>query len=86
MLKRLLKKIAIKPIDEAAAEAWARGDAAFTNRFFPSPSPRNRDADVAAAIGQVEALGWKLHSRTLEGEGLQRCWNLLFIRPEAPAA
>ncbi|MGW0785740.1 hypothetical protein [Streptomyces sp. NPDC002913] len=83
MLRKLLKKIAIKSIDEAAAEAWGRGDAVYSNRFFPSPLQRQPDADVAAAIGRVEALGWKLHSRTLEGTGLERCWNLLFVRPPA---
>lgn len=81
MLRKLLKKIAVKGIDEAAADAWERGDAAFANRFHPNPFQRNADADVAAAIGRVEALGWKLHSRTLEGTELERCWNLLFVRP-----
>ncbi|MGW6583457.1 hypothetical protein ACWF76_29445 [Streptomyces globisporus] len=81
MLRKLLKKIALKSIDDLAAEAWERADAVFANRFFPSPSPRNRDADVAAAIARVEAIGWKLQSRQVEGEGLQRSWSLLFVRP-----
>ncbi|MEU2198029.1 hypothetical protein NEH83_10100 [Streptomyces sp. JUS-F4] len=81
MLKKLLKKIAYKGIDDLAVEAWERGDAVFANRFFPSPSPRNWDADVAAAMARVEAIGWQLQSRQVEREGLQRSWSLLFVRP-----
>ncbi|MGW1086397.1 hypothetical protein ACWD4L_08600 [Streptomyces sp. NPDC002596] len=41
---------------------------------------------MAAAIGRVEAIGWKLHSQELEGQGLQRCWNLLFTQPPSDDA
>ncbi|MFF3958110.1 hypothetical protein ACFYY1_33620 [Streptomyces sp. NPDC001890] len=52
MLKKLLKKIAIPGIEEAAGTAFKRGDAIFVYKFHPSPSPRNRDADLPAPSRQ----------------------------------
>ncbi|AXE76567.1 hypothetical protein C5746_06140 [Streptomyces atratus] len=59
------------------------GDAIFVYKFHPSPSPRNRDADLARAIASVEAIGWTLLSQQAEGEGLQRFVSLSFRRAGA---
>ena len=80
-IKKWLAKNGMQPIDEGARDAFKRGDTAFTYRFHPSPFQGTQDADVAREINNVEAIGWKLHSRELEGAGLQRCWNLTFVRP-----
>ncbi|MGW0393867.1 hypothetical protein ACWDYJ_23810 [Streptomyces sp. NPDC003042] len=79
MLKKLLKKLAVPPIHEAAADAWERGDTAFVRKFHPSPA--KQDADLAAAIQDVTAIGWALASSQFAGTGLQRHVNLVFQRP-----
>lgn len=86
MLRRLLKKIALPSIEEAAGQALKRGDTIFTYRFHPSPSPRNQDSDVAKAIMGVEAIGWTLLSQVPEGQGLQRFVSLTFRRREVDNA
>ncbi|MEU8840216.1 hypothetical protein AB0D97_13945 [Streptomyces roseus] len=78
MLRKLLKKIAIPPIDEAAGEAWKRGDAVFIRKHFARPG--GNDTDISAAINSVTELGWTLASCQFEGEGLQRHANLVFTR------
>ncbi|MGW9116692.1 hypothetical protein ACWGRV_08610 [Streptomyces sp. NPDC055663] len=77
------QEIAIPGIEEAAGTAFKRGDAIFVYKFHPSPSPRNRDADLARAIASVEAIGWTLLSQQAEGEGLQRFVSLTFRRAGA---
>ncbi|MGW3427899.1 hypothetical protein ACWDHW_08075 [Streptomyces melanosporofaciens] len=74
-----LKRLVIQPIEVQAQDAWDRGDLAFANRLHFRPL--KGDADLAQKIHAVEAIGWKLHSRVLEGEGLERSWHLLFQRP-----
>jgi hypothetical protein len=83
MLKKLLKRLALPSIDEAARQAYKRGDAIFAYKFHPSPSPRNQDGDVARAIADVEAIGWTLLSQQAEGEGLGRFVSLTFRRRQA---
>lgn len=78
MLKKFLKKLAIPPIHEAAADAWERGDSVFVRKFFPSPT--KHDADMAEAVQAVTAIGWTLASSQFEGTGLQRHANLVFTR------
>ncbi|MET9480927.1 hypothetical protein [Streptomyces sp. NPDC006638] len=80
MLKKLLSKIAIPPIDEAARQAFKRGDAIFVRKFHPRPTTNG--ADLAQAIADVEAIGWTLLSQQAEGEGLQRFVSLTFRRRE----
>ncbi|MGW5346295.1 hypothetical protein [Streptomyces sp. HUAS TT3] len=80
MLKKLLKKFAIPPIDEAAGEAWKRGDTVFIRKFYPRPG--GQDVDLAQAIQDVTAIGWTLQSTQFDGEGLQRHANLVFTRPQ----
>ncbi|MGW0468356.1 hypothetical protein ACWDX6_24275 [Streptomyces sp. NPDC003027] len=82
MLKKLLGKLAFPSITDAAGQAYKRGDAVFSYRFHPSPSPRNQDGDVARAIADVEAIGWTLLSQQAEGEGVQRFVSLTFRRKE----
>ncbi|MGW6855783.1 hypothetical protein [Streptomyces xanthophaeus] len=79
MLRKLLKKIAIPPIHEAAGDAWKRGDTVFIRKFFPKPF--GNDADLSQAIQSVTDIGWTLASTQFEGEGLQRHANLVFTRP-----
>ncbi|WP_405858504.1 hypothetical protein OG361_30195 [Streptomyces sp. NBC_00090] len=83
MLKKLLKKLALPSIQDAAGEAFKRGDTVFSYRFHPSPSPKNQDGDVARAIMDVEAIGWTLLSQVPEGEGLGRFVSLTFRRRES---
>ncbi|MET9959346.1 hypothetical protein ABZ128_09690 [Streptomyces sp. NPDC006326] len=80
MLRKLLKKIAIPPIHEAAGEAWKRGDTVFIRKHYPRPG--GRDVDLAKAIQDVTAIGWTLASTQFEGDGLQRHANLVFTRPQ----
>ncbi|MFF8607214.1 hypothetical protein ACF06X_14860 [Streptomyces sp. NPDC015346] len=80
MLKKWLAKNGIQSIDDGARSAHERGDTTFTYRFHPSPFKAVKDSEVNGAINRVEVLGWKLHSRELEGLGLERCWNLTFAR------
>ncbi|MFJ6636548.1 hypothetical protein ACIQMR_35070 [Streptomyces sp. NPDC091376] len=80
MLKKLLKKLAIPPIDVAAGEAFKRGDMIFVRKFYPAPT--KRDTDVAEAIAKVEAIGWRLEHQDVEGEGLQRAFTLTFRRTD----
>ncbi|MEV6684466.1 hypothetical protein AB0N28_03825 [Streptomyces sp. NPDC051130] len=80
MLRKLLKKIAVPPIDEAAGEAWKRGDTVFIRKVFAAPG--KHDADIAQAVQAVTATGWYSASVTFEGEGLQRAANLVFTRPQ----
>lgn len=82
MLKKLLKKLALPSIEEAAMQALKRGDTVFSYKFHPSPSPKNQDGDVARAIMDVEAVGWTLLSQVPEGTGLQRFVSLTFRRRE----
>lgn len=83
MLKKLLKKLAVPPIDEAAREAFKRGDSIFIRKFHPRPS--KNQTDLAQAISDVEAIGWTLLSQQAEGEGLSRFVTLTFRRqPQAP--
>lgn len=79
MLRKLLKKIAIPPINEAAGEAWKRGDTVFIRKFHPRPG--GNDVDLAQAIADVTAIGWHMASTQFEGDGLQRHANLVFTRP-----
>ncbi|MEU3777742.1 hypothetical protein AB0F11_32020 [Streptomyces sp. NPDC032472] len=80
MLKKLLKKISIPPIDEAAGDAWKAGDTVFIRKFYPRPG--GQDVDLAKAIQNVTAIGWALASTQFEGDGLQRHANLVFTRPQ----
>ncbi|MFJ3842218.1 hypothetical protein ACIPY6_42950 [Streptomyces sp. NPDC090054] len=79
MLRKLLKKIAIPPIHEAADEAWKRGDTVFIRKHFPRPG--GHDVDLAKTIQSVTDIGWTLASTQFEGQGLQRHANLVFTRP-----
>lgn len=88
MLKKWLlnwqRKNGIVPIDVGAGDAFKRGDTTFTYRFHPNPfkgAGIGQETDVADAINKVEAFGWRLHSRELEGTGLDRRWHLVFVRP-----
>ncbi|MGE7385643.1 hypothetical protein ACQKM2_09205 [Streptomyces sp. NPDC004126] len=81
MLKKILGKLAVPPIDVAAGEAWTRGDTVFIRKQFAAPE--KLDTDVARAIQVVTAIGWHSASVTFEGEGLQRAANLVFTRPAA---
>ncbi|MEV4939543.1 hypothetical protein [Streptomyces zaomyceticus] len=83
MLKKLLKKLALPSIEDAAGTAFKNGDTIFSYRFYPSPTPNNMDGDVASAIMKVEAIGWTLLSNVPEGEGLQRSVSLTFRRRES---
>ncbi|MFI9123899.1 hypothetical protein ACIGW0_31660 [Streptomyces bikiniensis] len=83
MLKKLLGKLALPSIDQAAGEAFKRGDTVFSYRFHPSPSPRNQDSDIAKAIMSVEEIGWKLIGQEHQGEGLGRFVSLTFRRRES---
>ncbi|MFC8583246.1 hypothetical protein ACFUGD_01510 [Streptomyces sp. NPDC057217] len=87
MLKKLLGKLALPSIDEAARKAFKDGDTVFAYKFHPSPSPRNQDGDIAKAIMSVEEIGWTLVSQEHQGEGLQRFVSLTFRRTDrAPAS
>lgn len=79
MLKKLLGKLAVPPIEVAAGDAWKAGQTVFIRKFHPRPG--KNDADLAQAVQDVEALGWKLASSQFEGTGLQRHANLVFTRP-----
>lgn len=81
MLKKFLKKLAVAPIDDAAREAFKRGDTIFVRKFHPRPSKNG--TDLAQAIADVEAIGWTLISQQAEGEGLQRFVSLTFRRAGA---
>ncbi|MET4921134.1 hypothetical protein P3L51_01915 [Streptomyces sp. PSRA5] len=61
MLKKLLKKLAVPPIDEAAREACKRGDTIFVRKFHPRPT--KNQTDLAKGISDVEAIGWTLQSQ-----------------------
>ncbi|MFE2560006.1 hypothetical protein ACFXGT_29110 [Streptomyces sp. NPDC059352] len=79
-VKKWLAKNGMHSIGDGARDAIKRGDTTYAYRFHPSPRMNPQEPDVTRAINEVEALGWKLHSRELEGSGLQRCWNLTFTR------
>ncbi|MFD5937173.1 hypothetical protein [Streptomyces sp. NPDC060333] len=79
MLKKLLGKLVIPPIEVAAGDAWKRGDTVFIRKFYPRPT--KHDVDLAKAIQEVTAIGWALASSQFEGDGLQRHANLVFTRP-----
>jgi hypothetical protein len=78
MLKKLLGKLAVPPIEVAAADAWKAGDAVFIRKFHPRPG--KQDTDVAKAIADVTAIGWTMASCQFDGEGLGRHANLVFTR------
>jgi hypothetical protein len=81
MLKKWLAKRGVYAIEDGAQQAYDRGDSVYTYRFHPSPT-RN-GADVAKAIQDVEAVGWRVEWQTPEGAGLTRVVNLTFRRASA---
>ncbi|WP_328967977.1 hypothetical protein [Streptomyces sp. NBC_00239] len=79
MLKKLLGKLAVPPIHEAAQAAWDRGDTVFIRKAHPSPTKQDRD--IAEAVQRVTAIGWDLRASDWEGAGLSRHVTLTFTRP-----
>ncbi|WP_405444672.1 hypothetical protein [Streptomyces erythrochromogenes] len=78
MLKKLLKSLAVPPIETAARDAWKAGDTIFVRTFHPRPG--KNDTDLAEAVQAVTEIGWTLASSQFEGSGLQRHANLVFTR------
>ncbi|WP_282203876.1 hypothetical protein [Kitasatospora fiedleri] len=73
----ILSRLARKPVQMAAAEAYKRGDAVFVHRFFATPQR------LAELLAEVEALGWRVDQQHAEGTGRERAWTITCRRAES---